>query len=478
MTFAPESFRDNVSQALKDQQLRQNIKGATDYFAANRQRTVAADEHFEQLREQGRLIKQRCLAKLPELLEQLEHKLTANGIKVHWAQTTEQANETIAQLLAQHGATRAVKGKSMVSEETELNDHLNARGVETLETDMGEYIVQLEHERPSHILAPAIHKNKVEVAQIFDKHIEGLGYTEDVDALILAARHVMRDKFKQADVGITGVNFAVAQTGTLCLVENEGNGRMCSTVPDLHIAITGIEKVVESLSDIPPLLSLLTRSATGQVLSTYFNMISHPRKSGEKDGPKAVHLVLLDNGRSDAFDDEAFRQTLQCIRCSACMNHCPVYRRVGGHAYGTVYPGPIGQILTPHMQGLDKTQDLPTASTLCGSCAEVCPVKIPIPQLLLRLRMFAQMPDKDEKPVVAGQGAGRKSAEAFIWWLWRYFHQSGRRYRLLTYMLTKMRWALPRVIKPWTDSRELPTVAKMTLHQRVKLRQRQQGAKR
>lgn len=471
MSFSPKHFRANVQQQLQNDQLRQNLRGALDYFAANRKKAVADDPHFAQLRELGRLIKQRCLLKLPELLEQLETKLIENGIKVHWAETPEQANQIIAGIVAEHKGKTVVKGKSMVSEETELNDHLANQGVETLETDMGEYIVQLEGQRPSHIIAPAIHKNKKEVAELFAEHIEGLGYTEDVDSLIQAARAVMRDKFKNADVGISGVNFAVAETGTLCLVENEGNGRMCTTVPDLHIAITGIEKVVETLQDIPPLLDLLTRSATGQVVSTYFNMISHPRQTGEKDGPQAVHLVLLDNGRSSAFLDEELRQTLQCIRCSACINHCPVYSRIGGHAYGSVYPGPIGKILTPHLTGLAESKDLPTASSLCGACAQVCPVKIPIPKLLLRLRRESVSDDKTGAVQVKGHGSGRNWREALIWRGWAFFHRSGSRYRLMTWVLTRFAWLMPKKLGPWTQSRELPKPADKTLHERMKARE-------
>lgn len=475
-SFSPSSFRKNVKRDLADSQLRQNFRGAIDYFAAKRRSGIGDEAQFEQLRELSRLIKQRCLIKLPQLLEQLETKLEQNGIKIHWAETTQQANAIIAGIIEAKNAHTVVKGKSMVSEETELNEHLNDKGIETLETDMGEYIVQLEGEKPSHILAPAIHKNKEQVARLFEQHIEGLGYTEDVDGLILAARNVLRDKFKDADVGITGVNFLVAETGTLCLVENEGNGRMTSTVPDLHIAITGIEKVVENLSDIPPLLDVLTKSATGQVVSTYFNMISHPRREGEKDGPTEVHIVLLDNGRSDAFADEQLRQTLQCIRCGSCMNHCPVYTRVGGHAYGSVYPGPIGKIFTPHITSLAVAKDLPSASSLCGACAEVCPVKIPIPQLLLRLRAQS-VTDKPNDSMVKGAGSGRRWNEAIIWRLWSFVHRSGKRYRLATQLISRLRRLMPKRLKGWSDSRNLPTVAPLTLHERVKQRERKNERK-
>jgi L-lactate dehydrogenase complex protein LldF len=368
----------------------------------------------------------------------------------------------------------------MVSEETALNDYLEERNVECLESDMGEYIVQLAKEHPSHIIMPAIHQNKKQVAKLFADNIEGFEYSTDVDTLIQQGREVLRNKFCQADVGISGVNFAVAETGTLCLVENEGNGRMCTTIPDLHIAITGIEKVIEHLADVPPLLSLLTRSATGQAISTYFNMISSPRKPGEKDGPEEVHLVLLDNGRSQAFADEELKQTLQCIRCGACMNHCPVYTRIGGHAYGTVYPGPIGKMISPHMLGLEATTNLPTASTLCGACGEVCPVKIPIPKILLRLREESVKPKSEQPQVMKGQGSGRNSVEALIWKAWAQVHKSPTMYAISMWGLTRFRFLMPKKLGGWTSVRTAPKPAATTLHQRInakqkKAKQSQQG---
>ncbi|MCW8832100.1 MAG: LUD domain-containing protein, partial [Colwellia sp.] len=290
------NFRNNVARDLNNAELRENFHGAMHYLRDKRSAAFPQQDELETLREQCKLIKQRCLAKLPYLLEQLEENLTSNGIKVHWAESTSQANDIIATLIEEKSGSQVVKGKSMVSEETALNDFLEQRNIECLESDMGEYIVQLAKEHPSHIIMPAIHQNKKQVADLFKQNISDFSYTTDVDELINVGRNILRDKFCQADVGVTGVNFAVAETGTLCLVENEGNGQMCTTVPPLHIAITGIEKVVEMLDDVPPLLSLLTRSATGQIMSTYFNMISHPRQIGEKDGAQEVHLVLLDNG--------------------------------------------------------------------------------------------------------------------------------------------------------------------------------------
>jgi len=467
------AFRENVKRDLNNAELRSNFRGAMDYLMDKRKQAFSDTDELETLRQQCKLIKQRCLLKLPHLLEQLETNLQANGIHVHWAETTEQANQIIAQLISERQGRTAVKGKSMVSEETALNDYLQDRGVECLESDMGEYIVQLANEHPSHIIMPAIHQNKQQVGNLFAENIEKFGYTDDVDALIGAGRQALRDKFCQADVGISGVNFAVAETGTLCLVENEGNGRMCTTVPNLHIAITGIEKVVEYLSDVPPLLSLLTRSATGQIISTYFNMISSPRKPGEKDGPEEVHLVLLDNGRSQAFADEEMRQVLQCIRCGACMNHCPVYTRIGGHSYGTVYPGPIGKMVSPHMLGLESTSNLPTASTLCGACAEVCPVKIPIPQMLRRLRVESVKKPSEKPQVMKGEGCNRTRFEASLWAGWSFVHKHKSLYKISIWFATRFRKLMPKKIAGWTSVRTAPQLASKSLHERVKQRQSQ-----
>jgi len=352
----------------------------------------------------------------------------------------------------------------MVSEEMEMNHYLGARGVDCLESDMGEFIVQLRAEKPSHIIMPAIHLNAGQVAKLFHDKL-AVEYTEDVDRLIQIGRETLRRNFFEADIGVSGVNFAIAETGTLLLVENEGNGRMSTTVPPVHIAVTGIEKVVENLRDVIPLLSLLTRSATGQPITTYVNMISGPRKADELDGPQEVHLVLLDNGRSQAFADGELRQTLNCIRCGACMNHCPVYTRIGGHAYGTVYPGPIGKIVTPHMLGLETTRDLPTASSMCGACGEVCPVKIPIPSLLRRLREEAVRAPAAEPHHVRGQGAKHSRKETLVWRAWRTLNTSPGLYRAAMYAGTRLRGLMPADIGPWTRYRSAPKPAARSLHE-------------
>ncbi|MGB5774608.1 MAG: LutB/LldF family L-lactate oxidation iron-sulfur protein, partial [Sedimenticolaceae bacterium] len=381
-----QAFHQRIDAALHNDQLRHNFRAALTGINARRAEQFPDDDQLQALREQARQVRANSLVGQPDLLERLEAKLIANGIQVHWAESPEQANAIIQGILAAAAAKTVVKGKSMVSEETELNDYLEQHGIEVVESDLGEYIIQLAKEPPSHIVAPAIHKNRREVAELFRQFHPEIPYTEDIDELTQSAREILRSKFANADAGISGVNFAVAETGTLCLVENEGNGRLSTTAPRLHIAITGVEKVVEKLSDVPPLLEILTKSATGQPITTYFNMISRPRQPGELDGPEAVHLVLLDNGRSRIRVDEELLDTLRCIRCGACINHCPVYVQLGGHAYGTVYPGPIGLALEPQRIGLDKAGSLTSACTLCGACGEVCPVKIPLPKLINRLR--------------------------------------------------------------------------------------------
>jgi L-lactate dehydrogenase complex protein LldF len=319
---------------------------------------------------------------------------------------------------------------------------------------------------------PAIHKTKEQIARLFADKVPGATYTESVDELIGIGRAVLREKFMSAEVGLSGVNFAVAETGTLCLVENEGNGRMCTTVPEVHIAITGIEKVVEKLEHVPPLFGLLTRSATGQAITTYFNMISGPRKPGEKDGPGEMHLVLVDNGRTQAYSDEQLRSTLQCIRCGACMNHCPVYTRIGGHAYGTTYPGPIGEIISPHMLGLNATHVLPTASSLCGACGEVCPVRIPIPELLVRLREEAQHDARPGHAALRGQGAAKSRLVDAIWSGWAALYTRPALYRAFGWLATRFRALTPPMQGGWTVSRTPMKPAARTLHELMAARKK------
>lgn len=457
-------FRARAHQALGDAQLRGNFRRAMDSLMTKRAIAFSDPEEREDLRTLGNAIRARALSKLPQLLEQLEANLIRNGVKVHWAETVEEANAIVLSIAEAHQAKQVIKGKSMVSEEMEMNDFLERHGIESLEADMGEYIVQMDHEKPSHIIMPAIHKNAGQVGELFHNKL-GVEYTTDVDQLIQIGRRVLRQKFFEADIGVSGVNFAIAETGTLLLVENEGNGRMVTSVPPVHIAVTGIEKVVENLRDTVPLLSLLTRSALGIPITTYVNMISGPRKAHELDGPEEVHLVLLDNGRSQAFADSELRQTLNCIRCGACMNHCPVYTRVGGHTYGEVYPGPIGKIITPHMAGLAKVPDHPSASSLCGACGEVCPVKIPIPALLRRLREEnVKAPDAPNR-VMRDQGSKYSRKERLIWNAWSRLNTSPALYRAFLKMATRLRNLTPGNVGPWTQNHSAPRPAARSLHE-------------
>lgn len=466
-----KDFKARSKAVLDNPGQRKNFRGAMDFLQAKRRAQFTDQDELQGLRELGASIRRYSLANLPRLLEQLEANLTANGVKVHWAQNAADANAIALQIAQRVNAKRIIKGKSMVSEEVGFNHAMEAAGIEAFESDMGEYIVQLAGEAPSHIIMPAIHKTKQEIAQLFADEVPGVTYTEDVDALIQIGRNVLRRKFAEADIGLSGVNFCVAETGTLCLIENEGNGRMCTTVPKVHIAITGIEKVVEKLDHVPPLLSLLTRSATGQPVTTYVNMISGPRKVDEKDGPQEVHLILLDNGRTQAYADDELRATLQCIRCGACMNHCPVYARIGGHAYGTTYPGPIGAIISPHMLGLEATYPLAFASTLCGACNEVCPVKIPITDILVRLRNEAQAKPETEDATLRGSGAARTVAASTVWSMWSQVYSKSGLYKLASWFMSRGRSLSPSEQGAWTRSRTPLVPAPKRLRDLMKDRQ-------
>ena len=454
-------FRKGVSEAVGDPRIRRTFRARMDLLMAKRRSAFPDPEAWDELRRAATRIRADSISRLPDLLQQLETNCARNGIRVHWAETADDANRTVLEIMRGHDARELIKGKSMVSEEMGLNDYLASRGIDCLESDLGEFIVQLAGERPSHILAPAIHKDRVQVAKLFKEKFPDVSYTEEIEALTGNARRLLRRKFFEASVGLTGVNFAVAETGTLCLVENEGNGRLCTTLPKVHIAVMGIEKVVEKLSDIPPLLNILVRSATGQSITTYFNMISSPRRRGEKDGPGEVHLVLLDNGRSGIYRDRELDATLRCIRCGACMNHCPVYSRLGGHAYPGTIPGPIGALLEPQIAGLDRLGALPTASTLCGACSEVCPVGIPIPELLNRLRAEGVRKGSEG---IAGSGSRRRFREALMWRFWQMMCTRPRIYRGALSVAAGMPSVLTRLFGPWTGSRTLPVPAAKSLH--------------
>ena len=371
--------------ALADTQLRRNLGKATRTIRAKRSAVVAELPDWEELRAAGQAIKQHTLARLDHYLEQLEQQVTARGGTVHWARDANEANRIVTRLVRGTGATEVVKVKSIVTDEIGLNEALADAGIAAHETDLAELIVQLGHDRPSHILVPAIHRNRAEIREIFLREMPGVdpGLSDTPAALTEAARLYLRRRFLSARVGISGANFAIAETGTLCVVESEGNGRMCLTLPDTLITVMGIEKVIPSWRDLEVFLQLLPRSSTGERMNPYTSMWTGVTPG---DGPQRVHLVLLDNGRTAALADPAGRQALHCIRCSACLNVCPVYERAGGHAYGSVYPGPIGAVLSPQLTGVEDNASLPYASSLCGACYDACPVRIDIPSLLVHLR--------------------------------------------------------------------------------------------
>ncbi len=394
MILDPTRFVEASHEALHDQRLKPALARLKTHFALGRTYAVARYPDFEAMREQGRAIRDFALSHLDTLLETFEQRVTARGGHVHWARNAEEARGIILGILREAGAKTVIKGKSMVSEEIALNPHLEEAGIVAVETDLGEYIVQLRHEPPSHIIAPAFHLSKEDVAQSFREahtELDPLRALGELTALVAEARRVLRGKFESADAGITGANFLSAEEGTAVLVTNEGNGDLSRLLPKTHIVLTGIEKIVPDLGDAAVLLRLLTRSATGQDISSYVTLMSGPRGSQETDGPENYHVVLLDNGRSRLIGTEA-EDVLRCIRCSACLNHCPIYGAVGGHAYGATYSGPIGAALNPSLLGLAKAHHHPNASTFCGRCAEVCPVKIPLPAIMRhwRAREYAE----------------------------------------------------------------------------------------
>lgn len=379
------SFYDRVDGALHDASLKTALARATERFIGNRAGAIDSLSDADALRDTARAIRAGALARLDELLSQLAANVEARGGSVCWASDGAEARRYITELAQARGVRSVVKSKSMASEEIQLNHALEQAGVEVVETDLGEYIIQLAGETPSHIIAPSIHKTREQVSELFTQHL-GVPRTDDVATMTQIARRALRQRFLNADMGISGVNFGVADEGAVVVVENEGNARLSTSVPRIHVAIMGIERIVASLEDLGVMLQVLARSATGQKLSVYTSLISGPARRGEQDGPEEFHLVLLDNGRSQILGGQ-YAEALLCIRCGACLNACPVYQAIGGHAYGGVYSGPIGAILTPLLQpDLPDASMLPHASSLCGACQEVCPVRIAFPDLLLRLR--------------------------------------------------------------------------------------------
>ena len=419
-------FKDNVHETLHDQRLQKALVHAHNFIG---RRASAAERlpEFEALRDSARAIKDHTLAHLDLYLEAYERKVIESGGQVHYARDAAEANAIVLGLCKARGARAVTKGKSMISEEIGLNAALEAEGIETIETDLGEYIIQLRGETPSHIIAPAIHVSRDDVEADFRRAHRDLPATRDLsqpEQLLGEARAILRDKFLSADVGITGANFLVAETGTSIIVTNEGNGDLTQILPRVHVVVASLEKIVPTLADAAQLLRVLARSATGQDMSVYTTLSTGPRRPGDPDGPEEYHVILLDNGRSAMLGSQ-FEDMLRCIRCGACMNHCPVYHAVGGHAYGWVYPGPMGAVLTPSLIGVAEGGQLPNASTFCGRCEEVCPMRIPLPKMMRhwREREF----ERHLSPAVARSGLG----------LWAFFAQRPTLYRLTTDLMMR-----------------------------------------
>ncbi len=442
MELQARNFKRLYKEQICNDQLRTNLRKAT-LQAVDKRSQSFEDVDFVFLRDQAKAIKKESIAHLNSLLSEFEDKSLKNGFKIFYAHDAEKANAYVLEVALKHNAKTIVKSKSMVTEEIELVPYLIKCGIETVETDLGEYIVQLANEKPSHITTPAIHKSRTEIAELFHRKI-GSPLNSDPKFLTGEARRVLREKFLSAEVGISGANFLVAETGDVVIVENEGNARLSTSAVRTHIVVTSIEKVIPKFSDLRIFMRLLGRSSTGQKMTSYVSILRKPKTAEEKDGPDEVHIVILDNGRTGLLGTE-YRDVLHCIRCGACLNVCPVYRNIGGHAYGSVYPGPIGSLVTPLYYGKEEAADLPFASTLCGNCTEVCPVGIDIHHHLLSLR---QEITKLKKPML----------ETFLMRKYRKTMLRPGRYLLygrLARMLSKA-GITGRFLKNWTGSRELP----------------------
>jgi len=444
------SFPGAAREALGNAQLRRNLGKATTTIRDKRARTVAELPDWEALRDAGAAIKARAMATLPEQLERLEASVQRAGGVVHWARDGAEANAIVAGVARAHGAREVIKVKSLVTDEIGLNAALAEQGVQAIETDLAELIIQLEGGRPSHILVPAIHRNRAEIRRLFERTIARDGaLSDDPPALTDAARRYLRERFLSVPVAVSGANFAVAETGTVAVVESEGNGRMCTTLPDVLVTVMGIEKVLPEWRDLEVFLQLLPRSSTAERMNPYTSLWTGVR---DDDGPREFHLVLLDAGRTQVLADEVGRQALHCIRCSACLNVCPVYSRVGGHAYESVYPGPIGAILTPQLRGLKEAPTLPWASSLCGACFDACPVKIDIPSVLVHLRGR-----------VVREAKGRVSAERAAMGAMAAVFASHKRYERAQRLARLGRGPLASAALPgWTRMRDLPEVPRET----------------
>ena len=433
------------------------VQQATNRFVTGRAARISELPQWEQLRQIGSDLRLHTIEHMDVYLTRLEEKVKAAGGHIHWAQTAQDANRIVLQIAKEHHVKMAVKSKSMATEEIGLNHALEQAGMQVIETDLGEYIIQLAGTGPSHIIVPAVHLKKEEIAAIFSKKLN-MNAPADPIELARIAREVLREKFLNAEMGISGGNFLIAETGTLVMVTNEGNGRMCTTMPDLHVAVVGIDKVIPDWESLTVFLKLLARSATGQKLSTYTQFITGPRHEEGEFGPKEFHLVLLDNGRSKILKDPVGRDVLKCIRCGACANVCPVYKNVGGFAYGSFISGPIGAILSPQMLGTPTARELPYASTLCGACADVCPVKIPIPTILRHLRRRVAQGDEFAEPTMPAfiRVTTMFASVALAWnWVYRF---GVRLLPLINPFFRKNNWlsGMPYPLSRWTKVRPLP----------------------
>ncbi len=441
-----ETLAERMAAASRDERVVAAVHVATWRKVEQRTDAFARLRHFTTLRDRAAQIREHTLENLPQYLEQFVAQVTARGATVHFAPDAAAARRLICEIATARQLKLAVKSKSMTTEEIHLNDALAAAGVPVVETDLGEFIVQIDHDRPSHIITPIIHKDRRQVARAMAREL-GCPYTEDPTEMTRIARRHLRDIFRRCDLGISGANFGIAETGTICLVTNEGNGRMTVTRPRVHIALLGIEKMLPRLADLPVILKLLARSSTGQPMGVYTTLITGPKRPGDVDGPEELHVVLLDNGRSDILTGP-FREVLRCVRCGACLNACPVYRNVGGHAYNSVYPGPIGSVLSPLLYGR-QCEELARASSLCGLCYQACPVKIDIPRWLVQHRAAAHTRQPASKRVLM---------RAWAWMMARpWLYRLGQRWMRRLMPGAKDGWVRAGVgpMKAWTAQRDL-----------------------
>lgn len=452
------ALKERIGAALADGKLRRAVAKVTDAYREGKAKATATRPDWEAMREEARALRSHTIQHLDYYLKQLADRVRANGGHVHFAQTDQEAVEIVRRIARHHDVRRVVKSKSMISEEIHLNDALQEDGVEVVETDLGEYILQLAGETPSHIVGPSMHKSREDVAELFSA-VEGQELTDDTPTLTAVARRRLRRAFLEADMGITGCNFAVAETGSVALVTNEGNGRMVTALPRVMVTLMGMERIVPRLEDLDLMVTMLTRSATGQAATSYLTITSGVRGPEEKDGPEAFHLVVVDNQRSSLLGGE-FEEALNCIRCAACLNVCPVYRQIGGHAYGWVYSGPIGAVLTPLYKGMDEWGEVAEASSLCAACYEACPVKIPLHDMLVGIRRHnverqsgGGHPSRWERWAFAAFGALMARPRLYRWglkvgrWVQRPFVRNGH-----------LRTAVPPLSR-WQEGRELPALA-------------------